>query len=117
VKSKLNQAIAALLRAGVITRETEIDRLPDESRVLRLTDAPRWRGRPSGKRDILEIPPLEMMAALDERRQSHDSPDTVTDRDWATMLLELYEGQRMTRARESYLFAVVNSWKQRQAVV
>jgi very-short-patch-repair endonuclease len=117
VKAKLNQAIATLLRTGVIARESEVDGLPDESRVLRLTDTPRWRVRPAGKRDILEIPPLELMAVLDERRFRHDEPNAVSDRDFATVLLQHYEGQRMTRARETYLSAVVHAWKMRQSVL
>jgi hypothetical protein len=113
VKAKLNAAIGALIRSGVVVREIELASLDDESRVLRLASSPKWKVRPSGHRDILEIPPLELMAVLDEERLRKEDADSVTEREWAYTLLYRYEGKNMTHVRQTYLFAVVRAWQRR----
>lgn len=113
VKAKLNAAIGALIRSGVVVREIELASLDDESRVLRLASSPKWKVRPSGHRDILEIPPLELMAVLDEERLRKEDADSVTEREWAYTLLYRYEGRNMTHVRQTYLFAVVRAWQRR----
>ena len=113
MKAKLNAAIGALIRSRVVEREIEMASLNDESRVLRLADTPKWRVRPSGHRDILEIPPLELMAVLDEERLCKEDAESVTEREWAYSLLYRYEGKNMTHVRQTYLFAVVRAWHRR----
>lgn len=110
VKAKLNAAIGALIKAGVVVRDTEMASLGKESQVLRLANSPRWRIRPAGHRDILEIPPLELMAVLDEEMLRAEDADSQSDREWAYTLLHRYEGKNMTHVRQTYLFAVVREW-------
>ena len=113
VKAKLNTAISNFIKAGIVVREIEMASLDDESRVLRAASTPKWRVRPAGHRDILEIPPLELMAVLDEERLRNKDAYSVTEREWAYALLRRYEGKNMTHVRQKYLFAVVREWLKR----
>lgn len=112
VKAKINAAIGSLIKSGVVVRETEMASLGNDERVLRLANTPRWRVRPAGHRDILEIPPLELMAVLDEERLRSEDADSITERDLAYTLLYRYDGKNMTHVRQTYLFSVVRAWKQ-----
>jgi very-short-patch-repair endonuclease len=111
VKAQLNVALGSLLKTGFVVREIEMAGLDDESRVLRLANTPKSRVRPAGHRDILEIPPLELMAVLDEEQLRGENAASVTEREWAYTLLHRYEGRNMTHVRQTYLFAVVRAWQ------
>jgi hypothetical protein len=115
VKAKLNVAIGALIKAGVVVRETEMESLGNDSRVLRLANTPKYRVRSAGHRDILEIPPLELMAVLDEESLRSTDTDSYSERELAYTLLRRYDGRNMTHVRQTYLFSVVREWKQRVA--
>lgn len=115
VKTKINSAIGAFIKAGVVVRETELESAGADGRVLRLANTPPCRVRPAGHRDILEIPPLELMAVLDEARLKRAAADSVIDREWAYLLLHRYDGRNMTHVRQKYLFSVVREWNQQRA--
>ena len=113
VKAKLNTAISNFIKAGIVVREIEMASLDDESRVLRAASTPKWRVRPAGHRDILEIPPLELMAVLDEKRLRNEDADSGTEKKWAHAILHRYEGKNMTNVRQKHLLAVVREWLKR----
>jgi hypothetical protein len=67
VRQGLVRALSALPRAGEIIQEDELDDDSPEGQGLRLGGAAKARVSLAGSRDLLEIPPSELLAVLDRR--------------------------------------------------
>jgi very-short-patch-repair endonuclease len=106
VRQALNRALGAMLRAGEIVQEDELGDGSPEGQVLRIAGAPAVKVRPAGRRDLLEIPPSELIAIL--RRQG--SGPIRAGKDDETLfraILEYYGFTRLTRSRRAYLTRVL----------
>ena len=111
VRQALNRALGAMLRAGEIVQEDELhDGLP-EGQVLRIAGAPGVNVRPAGRRDLLEIPPSELLAVL--RRLPHEGGHSYGDGESVSrVLLEHYGFSRLTKPRREYLSKVLHLLQQ-----
>jgi very-short-patch-repair endonuclease len=110
VRQALNRALGAMLRAGEIVQEDELGDGSPEGQVLRIAGAPAVKVRPAGRRDLLEIPPSELVAVL--RRQG--SGPIRAGKDDETLfraILEYYGFTRLTRSRRAYLTRVLKRAK------
>lgn len=109
VQQALNRALGAMLRAGEIVKEDELRDGSIQDQVLRLAGTPMVRVRPAGRRDLLEIPPSELLAVLRLRHKeeilSNEENDVLFRR-----VLEHYGFSRLTPARKKYL-----SWVMQRA--
>lgn len=106
VRQALNGVLGAMLRAGEVVQEDEFGDGSLEGQVLRIAGAPAVNVRPTGRRDLLEIPPSELLAVV--RRLS--PPVTLADGDSDSLsraLLEHYGFSRLTRSRREYLSKVL----------
>lgn len=110
VRQALNRALEAMLRDGEIVQEDELhDGLP-EGQVLRLAGAPAVNVRPAGGRDLLEIPPSELLAVL---RLHHEAGHSYGDGESVSrVLLEHYGFSRLTKPRREYLSKVLHLLQQ-----
>lgn len=106
VRQALNRVLGAMLRAGEIVQESELGDGSPEGQVLRTTGAPAVSVRPAGRRDLLEIPPSELLAVL--RRLPHEGARSHGDREaFSRALLEHYGFSRLTKPRREYLSKVL----------
>jgi very-short-patch-repair endonuclease len=106
VRQALNRALGAMLRAGEIVQEDELGEGSPESQVIRLAGAARVRERPAGRRDLLEIPPSELVSVLG--RLVPDNPETGEDEETVfRRLLDHYGFSRLTKPRRDYLSKVL----------
>lgn len=106
VRQALNRALGAMLRAGEIVQEDEFGDGSPEGQVLRIAGAPAVNVRPAGRRDLVEIPPSELLAVL----RLQEKAELVTSGDNETLfraLLEHYGFTRLTSSRKAYLSRVV----------
>lgn len=111
VRQALNRALGAMLRAGEIVQEDELGDGSPEGQVLRVSGAAMVQVRPAGRRDLLEIPPSELLAVL--RRSPRGG--TQSDNDDETLvraLLEHYGFSRLTKPRREYLSKVLRLLRQ-----
>lgn len=106
VRQALNRALGGMLRAGEIAQEDELGDGSPEGQVLRIAGAPKVNVRPAGRRDLLEIPPFELLAVL---RRSHrgDTQPSSDGESLARTLLEHYGFRRLTKSRREYLSKVL----------
>ncbi|HPW56747.1 MAG TPA: AAA domain-containing protein [Thermoanaerobaculaceae bacterium] len=111
VRQALNRTLGSMLRAGEIAQEDELRDGSPESQVLRIAGTPAVRVRPAGKRDLLEIPPSELLAAL-RRLPLEASQLHRDDEDVARALLGYYGFNRLTRPRREYLARVLRLLQQ-----
>jgi len=102
IRSVLNRALWAMQRAGEIVVEDELGDRSPESQVLRLVGTPRVRERPAGRRDLLEIPPSELLLALD-RIQASSTSAVEDDEALSRSLLQHYGFTRLTEVRRKHL--------------
>lgn len=95
-----------MLRAGEIDQEDELGDGSPEGQVVRLAGAGKVRVRPAGSRDLLEIPPSELLAVLG--RLFPANPGARED-DEALLrgVLEHYVFSRLTKPRRDYLAKVL----------
>jgi len=106
VRQALNRALGAMLRAGEIEQEDELRDGSPEGQVLRVAGAPKVVVRPAGNRDLLEIPPSELLAVL--RRLPHRSGQSRGDGEaFSRALVEHYGFSRLTKPRREYLLTVL----------
>ncbi len=111
VRQTLNRALGAMLRAGEIVQDDELRDGSMEGQVLRLAGTPMVHVRPAGRRDLLEIPPSELLAVL--RRSAHGSTQPVGDGEALfRTLLEHYGFSRLTKPRREYLSKVLRLLQQ-----
>ena len=111
VRQALNRALGAMLRAGEIVQEDELRDGSPEGLVLRIAGTPKVNVRPAGRRDLLDIPPFELLAVLRRslhgRRESHDGGEALL-----RTLLEHYGFSRLTKPRKEYLRRVLRLLRQ-----
>jgi hypothetical protein len=101
-----------MLRAGEIVQEDELSDGSPEGQVIRLADNANVRVRPAGRRDLLDIPPSELLAVLG--RLFPTNPGTGEDDEALPRgLLEHYGFSRLTRPRRDYLSKVLRLWHSR----
>lgn len=106
VRQALNGTLGAMLRAGEIAQEDELHDGSPESQVLRISGSPAVIVRPAGRRDLLEIPPSELLAVL--RRSPYEGGQSRGDGEAAARaLLEHYGFPRLTKPRREYLLRVL----------
>lgn len=106
VRQALNRALGAMLRAGEIVQENELRDGSPEGQVLRLSGVPRVKVRPAGRRDLLEIPPSELLAVLRLRHKAGILASGDNEALFRTVL-EHYGFTRLTTSRKEYLSRVV----------
>lgn len=113
VRQALNRSLGAMLRAGEIVQVDELGDGSPDNQILRIAGAPAVNVRPAGKRDLLEIPPSELLAVL--RRLSQDGHQLQSDGEaLSRALLEYYGFSRLTKARREYLERVLRLWHQQE---
>jgi predicted RNA binding protein YcfA (HicA-like mRNA interferase family) len=106
VRQALNRALGAMLRAGEIVQEDELRDGSPEGQVIRLAGDASVRVRPPGRRDLLEIPPSELLAVVG-RLFPTNLGTGEDDEGLLRRLLEHYGFTRLTRARRDYLSKVL----------
>ena len=113
VKRELNKAIGAMLRAGEIIQEDELGDRSLDSLVIRLADTPKVRERPTGQRDLQEIPPSELFVVLD--RICASNPVAQQDGGALTRaLLDHYGFTRYTEVRRKHLVRILELYRRRK---
>ncbi len=106
VRQALSRVLGAMLRAGEIVQDDELGDGSPEGQVLRMVGTPAVSVRPAGRRDLLEIPPSELLALL--RRLPHAGGHSHGDGETASRaLLEQYGFSRLTKPRREYLSRVL----------
>jgi very-short-patch-repair endonuclease len=106
VRSAIDKSLRSMLRTEEIVQDDELGDASPESQVIRLAEQPNVRVRPAGARNLLEIPPSELLAVLrqdPQLRLSSRKPDEETFR----MLLAHYGFTSLTKTRRQYLTRVV----------
>jgi len=99
-RQALNRALGAMLRAGEIMQEDELHDGSPEGQVIRLAGAARVRERPAGRRDLLEIPPSELITVIG--RQLSTSPGDRQDHEaLLRSLMDHYDFRRLTKPRRT----------------
>jgi very-short-patch-repair endonuclease len=106
VRQALNRALATMLRAGEIVQEDELGDRSPEGQVLRIAGTPSVNVRPAGRRDLLEIPPSELIAVLRLKAKAAIVAGGE-DEGLYRALLEHYGFTRLTRPRRAYLSKVI----------
>jgi very-short-patch-repair endonuclease len=106
VRQALNRVLGAMLRAGEIVQEDELRDGSPEGQVIRVAGALAVSVRPAGRRDLLEIPPSELLAVL--RRSIPAKTQPAGDGEALfRVLLEHYGFSRLTKSRREYLSKVL----------
>jgi very-short-patch-repair endonuclease len=110
VRNLLNRALYGMQRAGEILIEDELGDRSPESQVVRLSGVPRVRERPAGRRDLLEIPPSELLLVID-RMQTSSTSSAGDDEELARALLAHYGFTRLTEARKKHILKILNVYR------
>ncbi|CCG92803.1 hypothetical protein A7K93_10195 [Candidatus Methylacidiphilum fumarolicum] len=106
VRQELNRALGAMLRAGEIVQEDELGDGSPEGQVVRIKGTPAVNMRPAGRRDLIDIPPSELIAVLRQK----DMLTFMSDANYEVpfrAILEHYHFTRLTKSRKAYLTRVV----------
>ncbi len=106
VRLGLNRAVGAMLRTGEIAQEDELGDGSPEGQVIRLKDTAKVRERPTGGRDLLDIPPSELLTVLSRLAPSSAST-ALGNEDLCRRLLDHYGFSRLTKPRKDYLSKVL----------
>lgn len=106
VRQALNRALGAMLRAGEIVQEDQLGDGSPDGQVLRIAGAPAVNARPAGRRDLLEIPPSELLAVLRRSFPAKTQPAGDSEA-LSRALLEHYGFSRLTKSRREYLSKVL----------
>ena len=109
VKGLLNRELYRMERNGEIIIENELGGRSLESQVVRLEGTPRVRERPAGARDLLEIPPSEIMVLLDRLGAASYFPED--DELLFREVLKHYGFTRLTTPRRRYLTKVLAAYR------
>ncbi|MFQ5792247.1 MAG: AAA domain-containing protein, partial [Acidobacteriota bacterium] len=107
VRQALNRALGAMLRSGEILQEDELGEGSPEGLVVRPAGTPKVLERPAGRRDLLEIPPSELLLLLDRIRASSASA-VLDDETLARALLDHYGFTRLTEVRRKHLARILD---------
>jgi len=110
VRLALNRALGVMLRAGEIVQADELGDGSSEGQVLRIAGAPAVNVRPAGNRDLLEIPPSELIAVL--ARKTPRISAAANDEELFRILLKEYGFQRLTQQRREYLSKIVRLFRE-----
>jgi hypothetical protein len=111
VRQALNRALGTMLRSGEIVQEDEFHDGSPEGQVLRLAGTAMIQVRPAGRRDLLQIPPSELLAVL--RRSFRGSMQWANDDEsLLRAMLERYGFSRLTKPRREYLLKVLRLLRQ-----
>jgi hypothetical protein len=110
VRQALNRALGAMLRAGEIVQEDELRDGSPEGQVIRIAGTPAVNVRPAGRRDLIEIPPSELIAVL--ARKTRSTGPAANDEALFRILLDEYGFQRLTRQRREYLSKVIRLFRE-----
>jgi very-short-patch-repair endonuclease len=112
VRQALDHALGVLLRAGEIVQEDELGDRSLEGQVVRLAGVARVQVRPAGKRDLVDIPPSEILTVLG--RLCPTKQGTQEDGEaLLRSLLDHYGFSRLTKPRRGYLSKVLRLWDTR----
>jgi very-short-patch-repair endonuclease/transcription elongation GreA/GreB family factor len=106
VRQALSKVLGAMLRAGEIIQEDELGDASSGGLVLRLAGQARVRERAAGKRDLLEIPPSELLTVLGRLFQNNSITEVI-DEELHRCLLDHYGFSRLTRPRRDYLTKIL----------
>ena len=107
IRSVLNKALWVMQKGSEIVVEDELGDRSLESQVLRLVGTPRIRERPAGRRDLLEIPPSELLLVLD-RIEASSTSAVQDDETLARSLLQHYGFTRLTEVRRKHLVRILD---------
>lgn len=110
VRQSLNRALGAMLRSGEIVQEDELQNGTPDSQVLRIAGSPGVRERPAGQRDLLEIPPSELIVVLERLNAGYQGNEPNNER-LLRRLLGHYGFTRLTAVRRRYLSKVLNLYR------
>jgi very-short-patch-repair endonuclease len=113
-RQALNRALGAMLRSEEIAQEDELGGSTPEGVVVRLAGAPTVRERPAGRRDLLEIPPLELFLLIG--RLCASFLEVQNDEALARAVLDHYGFTRLTERRRQYFAKVLKAWRARREV-
>ncbi|MGB7291006.1 MAG: AAA domain-containing protein [Thermodesulfobacteriota bacterium] len=113
VRSVLNRGLWAMQKAGDILVEDELGDRSLESQVIRLVDTLKVRERPAGRRDLLEIPPSELLLVLD-RIQASSTSDVQDDEILVRCLLQHYGFTRLTEVRRKHLARILDFYRRQR---
>jgi very-short-patch-repair endonuclease len=110
VRNLLNRVLYNMQKAGEIVVEDELGNRSLELQVIRLAGAPRVRERPAGQRDLIEIPPSELLLVLDRIQTSYSGIiyDVET---LARALLQHYGFTRLTQARKKHIARILEVYR------
>lgn len=111
MKSLLNRALYRMQRAGEILVEDELGDRSLESQVLRLANTPKVKERPTGQRDLIDIPPSELFRVLDSVKTS--AHVAANDEVLARSILDYYGFSRLTKVRRRHLAKVLGAYRQK----
>jgi len=106
MRQALNRALGAMLRTGEIVQEDELGDGSPEGQVLRIAGTPSINVRPAGRRDLLEIPPSELIAVLRQKGMAAFVAGGDNEALFR-VILEHYGFTRLTRSRRTYLAKVL----------
>ena len=112
VREGLNRSLGVLLRSGDVVQEDELGGNSPDFQIVRMANTPKVRERPAGNRDLLEIPPSELLVVLD-RQDITGLEAEAGDENRLRNLLDHYGFVRLTSARRKYLLRVLNVHRQR----
>lgn len=107
VRRELNRALWAMVKAGEIVQEDELGDRSHEGAVVRLAGTPKVRERVAGARDLLEIPPSELLVVLGRICASAPSVQQSGDA-MCRALLDHYGFTRLTEVRKKHLARIFN---------
>ena len=107
VRQSINHLLGAMLRAGEIVQEDEFGDGSTEGLVLRLASAPRVRERPAGRRDLMDVPPSELLLVL-ERTPHQLAIGQAGEEEVMRRLLDHFGYTRLTTVRRKRLHRVLD---------
>lgn len=111
VRQALNRALGEMLQAGEILQDDELGDGSPDGQVLRIAGSPSVKVRPAGRRDLLEIPPSELIAVL--KRSPVAMNPRAHDEALFRLLIRHYGYTSLTAPRRKYLSKVVRLFRER----
>lgn len=113
VREALNRALGAMLRSREIEQENELGDGSPEGLVVRLAGTPKVRERQAGRRDLLEIPPSELLLVFD-RIPGLSTSESTSSEAASRALLEQYGFTRLTEGRRKHLAKILEIYRRRR---
>lgn len=113
-RAAIDRGLYLLKRAGEIEIFNWAGLTGPEYQELVIAGRPRVQVRPAGDRDLLEIPPSELVAVL-ESDVDYNWVGSSSEESLMRLLLNHYGFQRLTSNRRRYLQAVLRAWQKARA--